>query len=84
MNGIVKCPNCNRNYIFEEMQEHSCKPLVYRSGGRGSAYFSESWEEISYDGGQTWYRINHQPKVNTNNTTDKETEPVSRNCFLIG
>ena len=26
----------------------------------------------------------HQPKVNTNNTTDKETEPVSRNCYLTG
>jgi len=29
-------------------------------------------------------KIPYQPKVNTINTTDKETEPVSRNCYLTG
>jgi hypothetical protein len=26
----------------------------------------------------------HQPKVNTNNTTDKVPEPASRNCIVSG
>ncbi|MDE1842011.1 MAG: hypothetical protein KGI09_09040, partial [Thaumarchaeota archaeon] len=29
-------------------------------------------------------KIPYQPQVNTNNTTDKETEPVLRNCYLVG
>jgi len=57
MNNIVKCPTCERDYIDEEYKEHtSCMKPIKRFGGCGTASWHESWEEISYDGGLTWYR----------------------------
>lgn len=67
LNNISQCKKCNRFLIAEEESSHICHPLV--------KYRMENCLLWVFDG-ILWYPLKrHQPKVNTNNTTDKETEP---------
>ena len=81
-NNLRKCKNCNYDIIDEEENSHVCFT------GKIIEYYFDTSDPSSvmvFDGKNHFtlpiaflriiLKTTHQPKVNTNNITDKETEP---------
>ena len=89
MDNLTKCLRCGKNFINEELESHVCNPRFTGVIQIGVVYWFEG--KTNQDGdkvimakgfdGKLYQLVHcthnppHQPKVNTNNTTDKETEP---------
>jgi hypothetical protein len=80
----MKCNKCGFDIIEEESSNHTC----FTGRIRKVRFDSDTPHLVTIFDGQKWLKCPnlkpYQPKVNTDNITDKETEPVIRFCYLVG
>lgn len=75
MYETIICQKCEALLIDEEFETHECG-LNYRFEGDFLLIRRNGkWRKIHLS-----TLLGDQPKVNTDNITDKETEPALRNC----